>query len=105
MMRQDDASTHAYLIFACLPVSWVYKLFVDKHDRREGEDDVPLGSTPSPPSARHPRGRAEAGTLSGGQVSYARSPLPCQQRVHTPEDNASTHACLISECLPVSFDT
>ena len=45
---------------------------------REGEASVPLGSTSLPyPSARSPRGRAEAGILSGGQVSYARSPLPC----------------------------
>ena len=98
MMREDDASTCACLIFACLPVSWVYELFVDKRHHREGEDDVPLGSTPSPPSARYPRGRAEASP-------YARSPLPCQQRVHTPEDDASTDECLISACLPVSFDT
>ncbi len=57
----------------------------------ESEQDVPHYPTPNSPSARLPRGRAEAGP-------YARSPLPCQQVFHDSAGKFQINACFEREC-------
>src|SRR6266446_6233635 len=57
---------------------------------RESEEGVPHCSTPQPPpSARPPRGRAEAGP-------YAPSPFPCRQGVHLIYSDTSSHGARIN---------